>query len=71
MRHEVRGADAPVPPYLAIEDRTPEGFRAVLDKAEWKNVKYVNKDVWVKIKDAKRSATIAWTFLSTQDDEDK
>ena len=77
IHHEVRGAETPLPPYLAVEDYTPAGFKTVLDKAEWKNVQYTDKDVWVKITDVKRWATIAWTFLSTpidgwkQKDEDE
>ncbi|PVI02677.1 S-adenosyl-L-methionine-dependent methyltransferase [Periconia macrospinosa] len=77
IHHVVRGNDTPLPPYLSIIDYTPEGFRDVLEKAGWKNVEYVDRDVWVKIKDIRRWATIAWTFLSTpvggwkQEDEDK
>ena len=75
--YEIRGADTPLPPFLALKDYTPEEFSAILAKAGWTNVEYVDKDVWVQMKDVKRWATIAWTFLGTpvggwtQNDEDR
>ncbi|KAF2264997.1 S-adenosyl-L-methionine-dependent methyltransferase [Lojkania enalia] len=74
--YRTRGADTPLPPYMAVVDYTPEQFRSRLNEAEWKNVQYTDTDAWVKVKSLERWATIAWTFLSTpvggwkQEDED-
>jgi ubiquinone/menaquinone biosynthesis C-methylase UbiE len=60
-----RGADAPLPPFLAVVDYDTEQLKKLLRDAGFKNTKYVERAAWVDMPDLKRWSTIAWTFLST------
>ncbi|KAI1421994.1 S-adenosyl-L-methionine-dependent methyltransferase [Xylaria sp. FL1777] len=60
-----RGADAPLPPFLAVVDYDTEQFKRLLNEAGYKNTQYVERPAWINMPDLKRWSTIAWTFLST------
>ncbi|CAJ2504436.1 Uu.00g118300.m01.CDS01 [Anthostomella pinea] len=72
-----RGADAPLPPFLAVVDYDTEKFKGILRDAGHEHTAFFERPAWIQMPDLKRWATIAWTFLSTpaggwtQADEDK
>lgn len=73
--HAVHGKEAAPLPAMYFAYYHSSDFKKALEDAGWDNVRYVDSDVWVEIKDLQRFANVVWAVTGqpstgwTEEDE--